>query len=57
MGKQKHRPKTPALTPAEKAILATLPIKYGVGRPSNKTKQLLATLAYLKLRLSNKDTQ
>jgi hypothetical protein len=47
MGKQK----TPALTPAEKAILATLPIKYGVGRPSNRRKKLLATIAYALLRL------
>lgn len=51
----KHHQKTPALTPAEEAVLATLHVKYRVGRPSNRRKKLLALIAYLKLRLSKQD--
>ena len=41
--------KTPQLTATQKAILATMPVKYRPGRPSNETKRLLATIAFGKL--------
>ena len=46
-----HPPKAPPLTPGEQAVLATMSIKYGIGRPSNRTRKLLAVIAYARLRL------